>query len=115
MHALTRRSLPLLCCLALGSPAMAQLRMTSWNVTNYSTSVPSSRDSAFQTCIYGVPPSGTTYAGKPMAPDVFVGQEFLSQAAVTNFLNLLNTAPGSPGDWAAAPFLDGPDTDSAFF
>lgn len=27
----------------------------------------------------------------------------------------MNTAPGSPGDWAAAPFWNGPDTDSAFF
>jgi hypothetical protein len=34
---------------------------------------------------------------------------------VTNFLNLLNTAPGSPGDWSAATFNDGPDTDGALF
>ncbi len=95
--------------------AQAQLRVVSWNVTNYSSGVPSSRDGDFKTCIYGVVPNGLILQGQSMSPDVFVGQEFLSQAAVTNFLSVLNTAPGSPGDWAAAPFLDGPDTDSAFF
>ncbi len=101
--------------LALTPAALAQLRVVTWNVTNYSSTVPSSRDLAFQTAIYGVVPTGLPLQGQSMAPDVFVGQEFLSQAAVTNFLNLLNTAPGSPGDWAAAPFLDGTDTDNALF
>jgi hypothetical protein len=101
--------------LALSQAALAQLRVASWNVTNYSTGVPSSRDTAFQTAIYGVVPSGLPLQGQSMSPDVFVGQEFISQTAVTNFLGLLNNAPGSPGDWAAAPFLDGADTDSAFF
>src|SRR5204862_4652654 len=41
--------------------------------------------------------------------------EFTSQAATTNFLTDLNTAPGSPGGWAAAPFIDGPDTDGVCF
>src|SRR5574337_950451 len=31
----------------------------------------------------------------------------LPDDGITNFLNILNTAPGSPGDWAAAPFEDG--------
>lgn len=101
--------------LACTHAASAQLRVVSWNVTNYSSSIPSSRDNAFKTAIYGVVPSGLLLEGQSMSPDVFVGQEFLSQTAVNNFLGLLNTAPGSPGDWAAAPFLDGPDTDSAFF
>lgn len=101
--------------LACSQAASAQLRVVSWNVTNYSTSIPSARDTAFQTAIYGVVPAGLTLEGQSMAPDVFVGQEFLSQAAVDRFLIVLNTAPSSPGDWAAAPFVDGPDTDSAFF
>ncbi len=50
-----------------------------------------------------------------MNPDAIIGQEFLSQAGVTAFLSALNTAPGSSGNWAAAAFLNGPDTDSAFF
>jgi hypothetical protein len=98
--------------LVLGSVALlaagqssAQLRVASWNVTNYS----GGRVSEFQTAIYGV------FEGRSMAPDVFVGQEFLSAAGVAAFKALLNSAPGSPGDWEAAPFIDGPDTDSAFF
>jgi hypothetical protein len=85
--------------------AEAQLRVVTWNVSNYT----SGRVSEFQTAIYG------TYSGRTMSPDIFIGQEFLSQTGVNNFLNLLNTAAGSPGDWAAATFVNGPDTDSAFF
>lgn len=85
--------------------ASAQLRVTTWNVTNYA----SGRVAAFQSAFYG------EFEGRMMAPDVVIGQEFLSQAGVTNFLNILNTAVGSPGDWAAAPFIDGADTDNAFF
>ncbi|MDX2146719.1 MAG: hypothetical protein SFZ23_04285 [Planctomycetota bacterium] len=91
--------------------AAAQLRVVEWNVTNYS----GGRVPEFQTAIYGVVPSGLALAGRSMAPDAIVGQEFLSQAGVNAFVQLLNTAPGSPGDWAAAPFIDGPDTDNAFF
>ncbi len=92
--------------LAVGAEAIAgQLRIATWNVTNYS----SGRVSEFQTAIYGV------YQSRSMAPDVLIGQEFTSASSVTNFLTILNTAPGSPGDWAAANFVDGPDTDSAFF
>ncbi|MFM9958403.1 MAG: hypothetical protein ACKVZJ_10015 [Phycisphaerales bacterium] len=104
-----------LVALASCPAAFAQLRVVTWNVTNYSTTVPSARDNAFKTAIYGVVPNGLPLQGQSMSPDVFVGQEFLNQTAVTNFVNLLNTAPGSPGDWAAAPFLDGADTDNAFF
>jgi hypothetical protein len=91
--------------------ATAQLRVVNWNVTNYS----SGRVAEFQTAFYGVVPSGLDYAGYSMAPDVVIAEEILSQAGVNNFLSLLNTAPGSPGDWAAAPFIDGPDTDCGFF
>ncbi len=92
--------------LFLCAPGLAdQVRVVTWNVSNYT----SGRVSAFQTAIYG------QYNGRSMSPDMFIGQEFLSTAGVTNFLNLLNAAPGSPGDWAAADFVNGPDTDSAFF
>jgi len=98
-------------CAGLSATTSAQLRVVNWNVTNYS----GGRVAEFQTAIYGVVPSGLAYAGYSMAPDIFIGEEFLSQAGVNAFLNLLNTAPGSPGDWAAAPFIDGPDSDTAFF
>lgn len=91
--------------------AQGQLRVAQWNVTNYS----GGRFAEFQTSIYGVVPPGLALAGLAMSPDVLVGQEFISQAGVNAFRLLLNTAPGSPGDWASAPFIDGPDTDSAFF
>lgn len=91
--------------LAVAGVSTAQLRVAQWNVTNYT----SGRITEFQTAIYG------SFEGRSMQPDVFIGQEFISAASVTNFLSMLNTAPGSPGDWAAAPFIDGTDTDGAFF
>jgi hypothetical protein len=80
-----------------------QLRVATWNVSNYG----GGRTADIQTAVYGV------YDGRAMAPDIILCQEFLTAAAVTAFADILNTAPGSPGDWAAAPFVDGPDTDSA--
>ncbi|MBY0309408.1 MAG: hypothetical protein K2Q09_11750, partial [Phycisphaerales bacterium] len=100
--------------LAAASPALAQVRVCAWNVTNYSTTS-TARNGSFQTALYGVVPAGLALAGQSMSPDVIIGQEFTSAAAVTNFRALLNSAPGSPGDWAAAPYLNGNDSDSAFF
>ncbi|MCC6659767.1 MAG: endonuclease/exonuclease/phosphatase family protein [Phycisphaerales bacterium] len=91
----------------IAAPALAQLRIATWNVTAYNG--PGPRDAAFGTALYA------QFQGRSLAPDALVGQEFTSAAAVTAFLNILNTAPGSPGDWAAAPFVPGPDTGNAFF
>lgn len=92
--------------LIVAGPAAGEtLRIVNWNVSNYT----SGRVAEFQTAIYGV------YQGRSMSPDIFIGEEFLSQTGVDNFLSILNTAPGSPGDWAAAVFINGPDTDTAFF
>jgi hypothetical protein len=103
----TSRALPLALLAALAtSPAAAQLRIASWNVSNYNGT---GREAAFRTAIYGA------YQGRSMAPDAILCQEFTSAAAVTAFRNILNTAAGSPGDWQAAPFIDGNDTDNAFF
>ena len=86
--------------------ARGQLRVAEWNVTNYA----SGRVNEFQTAIYD------SYAGRSMTPDIIIAQEFLHYSStVTNFKNLLNSASGSPGDWQAAPIVDGPDTDNAFF
>ena len=84
------------------------LRIATWNVTDY-TATSTSRDADFKTAIYGA------YQGRALTPDVLLGQEFHDATAVSNFVALLNTAPGSPGDWNAAPFINGPDTDSTFF
>ncbi len=100
-------------CGFAASSAWAQLRVCEWNVTNYGGA--SSRDPSFQTAIYGQVPTGLALAGQSMSPDIFVGEEFLSAGGVANFKLILNTAVGSPGDWEAAPFIDGPDTDNAFF
>lgn len=101
----------LICCVLLAaiSPAGAQLRIATWNVTTYSNTLPSPRDAAFKTALY------TEYQGRTLAPDVLVGQEFTSAAAVTAFRTALNTAPSSPSDWVAAPFVLGPDTNNALF
>lgn len=89
----------------LPQAARGQLRVATWNVTNYS----SGRVAAFQTATYG------QFEGRSLTPDIILGQEFLSQTGVNNFRNLLNSAAGSLGDWAAAPYIDGPDTDQVFF
>lgn len=99
------RAAVMVCLFIAGTASADVLRVVEWNVSTYS----SGRVNEFQTAIYG------SYQGRSMSPDVIIGQEFLSGSGVANFVNLLNTAPGSPGDWAAAPFNDGPDTDNAFF
>ncbi len=89
--------------LCLPVPVFAQLRVATWNVTNYDG--PSGRDPSFQVIAYGV------FQGRQMAPDIILGQEFISAPALAHFVDVLNTAAGSPGDWAAAPFVNGPDTE----
>jgi hypothetical protein len=89
----------------LPSAAHAQLRVCTQNITNYNGGlIPD-----LQNVYYG------EFQGRFMRPDVVITTEFISQTAVDTFLSILNTAPASPGDWAAAPFVNGPDTDTAFF
>src|SRR5207302_722994 len=50
----------------------------------------------------------------PLGADILVTEEMNSAAGVTEYLNnILNTM--EPGQWAAAPFVDGNDTDCGFF
>ena len=93
------------CAGVIAPSAMAQLRVANWNISNYS----GGRTADLQTSMY------TSFNGEAMAPDVIICQEFLSQAAADSFLTILNTAPGGPGDWMAAPFQNGNDTDNAMF
>lgn len=88
---------------AAAGSASAQLRVASWNITNYA----GGNHPALTSAIFG------SFEGRQLRPDVITCQEFLSQAAVTSFLQMLNA--NEPGQWGAATFIDGPDTDCAFF
>ncbi|MBX3351294.1 MAG: hypothetical protein KF684_00010 [Phycisphaeraceae bacterium] len=99
-----RHAIALAVGLSVSAGALAQLRVAAWNISNYS----GGRVAAIHASVYG------EFEGRSMAPDVFLLQEFLSESALSQFVAALNGAPGSPGDWAAAPFVNGPDTDSAF-
>jgi hypothetical protein len=90
---------------ALSTTAIAQIRVVAWNISNYA----GGRTADIQTVVYG------QFEGRSMSPDVIAAQEILSNAADAAFLAALNTAPGSPGDWARAPFVDGPDTDAGLY
>lgn len=95
---------------ALSSSALGQLRVATWNVTNFTSTETAARKAAFQTAIFG------SYQGRSMNPDVLVAQELHGSAGVNSFLAMLNAAPGQSGQWAAAtPFLTTGDSDSAFF
>lgn len=85
--------------------AQAQLRVATWNISNYNGT---DRAADIQTAVYGV------FEGRSMSPDLIGLQEFGSASALSTFVSVLNSAPGSPGDWAAAPFISGPDTQSTF-
>lgn len=99
--------------LALASDARAQLRIAQWNITNYN----GGRVSEFQTAIYG------EFMGRSMSPDLIILQEIIQgggsvasktnsgQSVLNQFVAILNTAPGSPGDWTSAPYVaDNGDT-----
>jgi hypothetical protein len=90
---------------ALSTSALAQIRVVAWNISNYS----GGRTADIQTVVYG------QFEGRSMSPDVIAAQEILSVAGDNAFLAALNTAPGSPGDWAKANFIDGPDSDAGLY
>jgi hypothetical protein len=86
--------------LALAAPAHA-VRLIDWNILNYPGTTGPTRDPSYRT-VLGL-----------VSPDVLVTEETTSQAGVTEFLGSLNTM--EPGQWAAATFVDGNDTDSGLF
>lgn len=90
--------------MSFGDAALAQLRVGSWNISNYG----GGRAADLHAAVYGV------FNGRSFAPDVFMVQEVLSAGALADLVNIMNSAPGSPGDWAAAAFVDGADTESVF-
>lgn len=98
------RALLVLCAIALPSDARAQLRVATWNITFYG----GGRTVDIQNTVYA------TFEGRSLKPDVILLQEITTAAGLLAMRDALNTAPGSPGDWEAAPFVDGPDTEGAF-
>lgn len=98
----------------LSATAWAELRVVTYNISHYG----GGRSRDLRNVIFW------KFEGRSMTPDVIVCQEFMSQAAVNSFLNMLNDPNlvndpnydvGRAGDWMAAPFIDGPGTDGALF
>ena len=86
----------------IAAPVAQALRIVDYNLLNYPGSTGPLRDPSFRTIL------------APLNADVVVTEEMLSQAGVNEFLtSVLNTL--EPGQWAAAPFVDGNDTDAALF
>ena len=85
---------------ASATPSRA-LRLVDWNILNYPGTTGPARDPYYRTVL------------APLGVDVLVTEETNSQAGVNEFLNSLNTM--EPGQWAAAPFVDGNDTDAGLF
>jgi hypothetical protein len=81
--------------------AQAQLRIATWNISVY---YGTDRGPDIQTSVYGV------FDGRSMSPDIIAAQEFESASALSTFVSVLNSAPGSPHDWAAGDFFTGPDS-----
>jgi endonuclease/exonuclease/phosphatase family metal-dependent hydrolase len=99
----TARSLVISATLILTTaPAAHALRVVNYNILNYPSLSGAARDPHFRTIL------------APLAADIVVVQEIQSQDGVNQFLtSVLNT--NEPGQWAAAPFFNGPDTDNALF
>ncbi len=104
-----KRAFLLAACCMLPLSAFAQLRVGSWNITNWSdldADFPQ-RLASLDLSVYGV------FQGRTFAPDILFLQEIERSQALNQTVSRLNSAPGSPGDWVAAPWRDGPDTESA--
>ena len=98
----TRTCLFAILMLFAGAPAAHAVRVVSYNILNYPGSTGASRDPLFRTIL------------SPLGADVVVVGEMQSQAGVDEFLNsVLNTL--EPGQWSAAPFTDGNDTNNALY
>jgi len=99
---LSRACTSALLVLTLSAPAAHAARIVSYNILNYPGTTGATRDPLFQTIL------------GPLGADLVVTGETTSQAAVNEFLgSVLNTL--EPGQWSAAPFVDGNDTDNAMF
>lgn len=68
------------------------LRVATWNISNYS----GGRTAAIANAVYG------SFEGRMFAPDVLFAQEVQNPSAAAALQAILNTAAGSPGDWAVS-------------
>lgn len=94
------RSSGIVATLLLGASGLAQLRVATYNITSYNGGRATDLANAFF----------ASFEGRSMRPDILLAQEFFSDIALAQFVQILNSAPGSPGDYAAAPFFAGGDT-----
>ena len=84
------------------APPAHALRVLDYNILNWPGSSGPTREQYFRTVI------------GPISPDIMVAEEVTSQSGVFEFLNnVLDVL--EPAQWAAAPFVDGNDTDAALF
>lgn len=82
--------------------AALAVRVVTYNILNFPGSTGPEREDDFRIVM------------QEIDPDVLVVQEILSQYGVDEFLDdVLNHE--SPGEYAAGPFVNGPDTDNALF
>ncbi|GIW73739.1 MAG: hypothetical protein KatS3mg103_0261 [Phycisphaerales bacterium] len=88
------------------APAMGQLRVATWNLTIFNGE-DEDRNDAVRTALF------ETYNGRHLRPDVLVVQEVTGSSAAVRLPAILNADPRGGQDWALAPFVDGPTTDSA--
>lgn len=74
------------------------IRVVSWNISFYD----GSRADEIATVCYG------QWDGRSLDPDLICLQEMTGRAPTLQFVHAINNAPGSPGDWAAAPIYTNP-------
>ncbi len=74
------------------------IRVVTWNITYYD----GTRAEQIGTVCYD------TWDGKQLDPDVICLQEMTGRVPTIQFIEAMNDAPGSPGDWAAAPIYVNP-------
>jgi len=102
---LARRSVAALVALAAAwavTPASATTRIMNFNLLNWGGSSGLARTGQMLSVTRGI------------QPDIVVSQEVLDQGGVDLFLNsVLNWR--EPGQWSAAPFSNGPDTDNGLW
>jgi endonuclease/exonuclease/phosphatase family metal-dependent hydrolase len=86
----------------VAAPPADALRVVTYNVLNFPGSTGAARLDDFAMVL------------DEIDPDVVVVQEMLSASGMTQFLNGAMNA-STPGEYAAGPFVDGPDSDNALF
>jgi len=86
----------------LAASSAQALRVNSWNVLNVSASNAATRVDDMRVVL------------QQIQPDVLVTQEMIGLSGAQYFFNNVLEVI-EPGQWAMAPFVDGPDTDNACF